>query len=73
MTKSLTYAEVAAMPLPEWPEWMSPETAARYLDTSTNTLADWRVKGKGPAFKRVGQRMVRYRRTDLDAFLEAQG
>ena len=54
-------------------EWFSPKRAAVYLDTTVNTLNDWRWRGKGPAFKRVGQRMVRYRRTDLDAFLEAQG
>ena len=64
---------VASRVLPEWPEWQSPETAAKYLDTSVNTLNDWRAKGTGPAFKRVGQRMVRYARTDLDQWLEQQG
>lgn len=59
--------------LPEWPEWMSEETAARYMDTSQSTLNYWRAHGKGPAFKRVGQRMVRYRKQDLDDWLEAQG
>lgn len=58
--------------MPEWPEWMSPEMAAHYLDTSASTLADWRFKGKGPTFRRVGQRMVRYCKADLDAFMEAQ-
>lgn len=62
---------VEARVIPEWPEWQSPETAARYLDTSVNTLTDWRVKGKGPTFKRIGQRMVRYRKADLDEWLEA--
>ena len=59
--------------LPEWPEWMSEETAARYMDTSQNTLNYWRAHGKGPAFKRIGQRMVRYQKAELDAFMEAQG
>ena len=68
----MTYDEVRKMPIPEWPEWLSPEVAARYLDTSTNTLADWRSKGKGPRFKRIGQRMVRYSKADLDEFMEAQ-
>jgi hypothetical protein len=57
------------MTTPEWPEWLSPEVAARYLDTAESTLADWRMKGKGPAFARVGQRMVRYAKADLDAFM----
>lgn len=52
---------------------MSEETAARYLDTSQNTLNAWRARGKGPAFKRIGQRMVRYQKAELDAFMEAQG
>ena len=34
--------------LPEWPEWQSEETAARYLDTSPNTLNAWRTRGKAP-------------------------
>tara|TARA_R110002072_G_scaffold102306_1_gene225069 strand:- start:886 stop:1095 length:210 start_codon:yes stop_codon:yes gene_type:complete len=68
----MTYDEAKATTLPEWPEWLSPEVAAKYLDTSPNTLADWRFKGKGPAFKRVGQRMVRYRRSDLEAFMKVQ-
>lgn len=59
--------------LPEWPEWQSEETAARYIDTSPNTLNAWRTRGKGPAFKRIGQRLVRYRKQDLDDWLEAQG
>lgn len=59
--------------IPEWPEWLSPETAAKYLDTSVNTLTDWRAKGVGPSYKKIGQRMVRYAKADLDAFMEAQG
>lgn len=53
--------------------WFSPSSAARYLDISENTLADWRLKGKGPAFARVGQRMVRYRKEDLDAYMMERG
>ena len=54
------------------PQWLSAPSAARYLDISENTLADWRMKGKGPAFARVGQRMVRYAKADLDAFMREQ-
>ncbi|MCB6177531.1 helix-turn-helix domain-containing protein [Rhodobacter sp. Har01] len=59
--------------IPEWPEWQSPETAAKYLDTAEQTLADWRCKGVGPAFKKIGQRMVRYRKEDLDAYMMERG
>jgi hypothetical protein len=60
---------VQSRTIPDWPAWQSPETAARYLDTAETTLADWRCKGVGPAFKKIGQRMVRYSRDDLDAFM----
>lgn len=68
----MTYEEARGQPLPEWPAWMSPEVAARYLDSSVNTLNYWRCHGMGPAFKRVGQRMVRYSKEDLDAFMRSQ-
>ncbi len=64
---------VQARVIPEWPEWLSPETAAKYLDTSINTLTDWRAKGVGPAYKKIGQRMVRYLRADLDAWMARVG
>ena len=33
------------------------------------TLADWRCKGTGPAYIKVG-RLIRYRLDDLDAWLD---
>lgn len=43
--------------------------AARYLSVSVRTLQAWRVRGGGPTFCRLGRRAVRYRRTDIDAFV----
>ncbi|WBU54162.1 AlpA family transcriptional regulator [Paracoccus sp. SCSIO 75233] len=68
----MPYKEIEDPSLPEWPEWQCPRTAAKYLDSTPDTLADWRFKGKGPTFKRVGKRMVRYRKADLDDWMEAQ-
>lgn len=45
--------------------------AALYLTVAKRTLEYWRVHGTGPAFIRVGQQ-VRYRKSDLDAWLRAQ-
>jgi predicted DNA-binding transcriptional regulator AlpA len=42
---------------------------AEILRISPITLANWRSRRKGPRFVRVGQRMVRYRRADLDRFI----
>jgi phage terminase Nu1 subunit (DNA packaging protein) len=43
--------------------------AALYLNVSPRTLQDWRCKGLGPIFCRMGARSVRYRRADLDSFI----
>ena len=37
------------------------------------TLANWRTAGNGPKFARLNGRMIRYRRSDLDAWLSEQG
>jgi excisionase family DNA binding protein len=41
------------------------------LQVSLRTLERWRQEGTGPAFIRVG-RSPRYRRADIDAWLERQ-
>ncbi|MET4130825.1 hypothetical protein [Roseovarius sp. MBR-6] len=35
----MTYEEARSQPLPDWPEWMSPEVAARYLRTAVRKSA----------------------------------
>jgi excisionase family DNA binding protein len=46
--------------------------AAEYLGVSPNTLAVWASTGRYPLpFVRVG-RSVRYRRSDLEKFLESR-
>lgn len=43
---------------------------AETLNLSVFTLQRWRVKGRGPAFAKLGS-AVRYRRGDVDAWLRA--
>jgi hypothetical protein len=43
--------------------------AEKYLGLSANTLANWRVQGKGPDFIKSGS-YVRYLGSDLDFWLE---
>jgi hypothetical protein len=55
---------------------LNPESTGIYLGgtdkpLSVLTLADWRTKGIGPAYFRVG-RLIRYRQADLDAWLETR-
>ena len=48
---------------------MTPPEVADYLKVPVLTLQTWRAKRKGPRVYRVGKH-VRYRRDDLDAWLE---
>ena len=48
---------------------MTTEQAADYLQMSRQRLEIWRHHGKGPRFVKLA-RMVRYRRNDLDFWLE---
>ena len=42
--------------------------AAEWLGTSRRTLEDWRLRGGGPVFRKLGRRLVRYAPADLEAF-----
>jgi excisionase family DNA binding protein len=46
--------------------------AAKYLALAQSTLAKMRLRGDGPRFVKAGPRTVTYRKTDLDAWLEAR-
>lgn len=50
---------------------ITPETLSDRLGVRLTTLAEWRVKGRGPAFLRVG-RSPRYRPESVDSWLLAQ-
>jgi excisionase family DNA binding protein len=50
---------------------LSAQEVADFLGVPTSTLYGWRYKGEGPRGFRVG-RHVRYRREDVDAWLEQQ-
>ena len=46
--------------------------AAELLGLRPHTLHDWRCRGIGPPYHRLGARAVRYRAGDLRAWVEAQ-
>ena len=48
--------------------YLKPREAAEYLRSSTSTLAKARMHKRGPDFVRIG-RAVRYRQSDLDAWM----
>lgn len=52
-------------------ELLTPDEAAEFLRTKPGTLGAWRHRKIGPPFVQVSERMPRYRRSDLAAYLEA--
>ena len=44
--------------------------AARQLRVSVTGLRKWRRDGTGPAYVRLGGRLIRYRQTDIAQWLE---
>lgn len=42
--------------------------AAAILSTAVRTLRNWRALRKGPRYRKIGARMVRYHRVDLAEF-----
>ncbi len=51
-------------------ELLTTDEAAELLRSNTNTLAFWRNQKQGPAWAKLGRRIV-YRRSDLEAFIAA--
>lgn len=53
--------------------WMTPDDAATYLRLTKRGLEDMRAQSAGPRYHRVGSRLVRYHRADLDCWLLSDG
>lgn len=49
---------------------LSTKEAGDWLGVSPRTLEDWRLRGDGPLFRKLGRRLVRYCMDDLAAFLQ---
>lgn len=48
---------------------LTTEQAADVLGTTRRTLEAWRCVGAGPVFVKLRGRLVRYRPSDLEAFI----
>lgn len=51
---------------------LTPKQAAKYVGISEAALRLWRAERKGPRYFRAGEKLVRYRRADLDQWIEAR-
>lgn len=49
----------------------APKPVAEYMGITTGALAQMRYHGTGPKFVKLGNRTVRYRWEDVDAWIEA--
>lgn len=58
---------VQALPAPG--DLLGEKEAAAILNCGTATLRNWRSLRKGPPFVKIGERLVRYHRADLAAFI----
>jgi len=51
---------------------MTTAQAAQYAGFAESTFEKYRVYGTGPRYLKLGKKSVRYRKADLDAWLESQ-
>jgi len=51
---------------------VSDKDAAFILGVSRQTLCNWRHIGVGPAYLKINSKMIRYRLSDLQAFMDSQ-
>jgi len=47
---------------------LTPSEAARLLKVSKATLATWRARARGPKYRKLGGRMIRYAAEDVLAW-----
>ena len=66
----MTTTHLLTVPLGKHIGTVDEHQAADYLSVAVNTLRKWRSLGEGPAFVKLGRRVV-YRLTDLERWLEA--
>lgn len=51
---------------------LTKKQAAEHLGVSVRTLETMMHNGTGPRFVKLGKKLVRFRQTDLDTWIEAQ-
>lgn len=48
---------------------LTTKAAAKYLCVSPQTLEKWRTQKRGPHFFKLGNKAVRYQKSDLETFV----
>lgn len=57
-------------PTPAADRMLSPAQVAEWTGLNQNTLRYWRWKGQGPKWFRLGAKTVKYRASDVQAWLD---
>ena len=50
---------------------LTSQEVADQLGITEGTLRNWRYEGEGPTYVKLRKRLVRYRRTDVQAYIDA--
>ena len=51
---------------------LAPAAAAAWLQVTPKVLERWRTSGGGPPFVRLSRKIIRYRISDLTAFVDSR-
>lgn len=51
---------------------LNPTQAGEYVGMTRQALGDMRYRGAGPKYSKLSARAVRYRRSDLDAWIASR-
>jgi excisionase family DNA binding protein len=51
---------------------LTPKEASEFLNVPEGTLAQWRSQMRGPAFVKLEGRLVRYRKPDLEGYVNSK-
>lgn len=57
---------------PDQDQLLTVDETAALLKISVEQLKEWRMRGEGPKILRLGHRTVRYRRSDIRAWMDEQ-
>jgi len=53
--------------------WVDERELAKLLALRANTLRNWRARGIGPPYSRLGKKAIRYRVREVFSWAESQG
>lgn len=56
----------------ERPQWLTDKEVAEMTGLSVQTLRNWRHQGQGPRYDKPKPKVVRYRLTEVEAFMEGR-